>query len=90
MAWPTPTRPHNELIQIAASLGFPALGLYLVGLFQWAKLFVQKWKQLGLFDLGGGAGGRMLPGQLGFQQFHVLHHTVFLYVFGVCVLQGEQ
>ena len=45
-------RPHNELIQIAASLGFPALGLYLAGLLQWAKPFVQKWKQLGLFDLG--------------------------------------
>ena len=45
-------RPHNEFIQIAASLGFPALGLYLAGLGSLAKAVWQKARTLDPFTAG--------------------------------------
>lgn len=45
-------RPHNEFIQIAATLGLPALGLYLCGLYHWLRPLVQGSRRLDLFDFG--------------------------------------
>ena len=44
--------PHNEFIQIAAMLGFPALVFYLCGLFSWFHTVVKRSRRLDLFGLG--------------------------------------
>lgn len=43
---------HNEFIQIAAMLGFPALVFYLCGLFSWFHTVVKRSRRLDLFGLG--------------------------------------
>lgn len=45
-------RPHNEFIQIAAMLGFPALMFYLCGLFSWFHVVVKWSRRLDLFSFG--------------------------------------
>ena len=45
-------RPHNELIQIAAMLGFPALAFYLCGLCSWLRPILKQSRRLDLFDFG--------------------------------------
>lgn len=45
-------RPHNEFIQIAAMLGFPALVFYLCGLFSWFHIVVKRSRRLDLFGFG--------------------------------------
>lgn len=44
-------RPHNEFLQIAASLGFPALAFYLSGLGSLFVRFIQIFKKLSLLQL---------------------------------------
>jgi len=45
-------RPHNELIQIAASLGFPALLFYVSGLLIHMINFFKHWKYIDLLGIG--------------------------------------
>lgn len=45
-------RPHNELIQIAASLGLPALAFYVAGLAGHAANFCRRFRKLSIFQLG--------------------------------------
>ena len=44
-------RPHNEFLQIAASLGFPALGFYLAGLGSLFVRFIKRFKALSPLQL---------------------------------------
>lgn len=44
-------QPHNEFLQIAASLGFPALGFYLAGLISLFIRFIKRFKDLSPLQL---------------------------------------
>lgn len=44
-------RPHNELIQIAASLGIPALLFYLCALWSHLRAFIRSLSRLSVFEL---------------------------------------
>lgn len=46
-----PDRPHNELIQIAASLGFPALAFYVTAIAAHVADFFRFFKKLSVFHL---------------------------------------
>lgn len=48
----TNDRPHNELLQFAASLGLPAMIFYISGLMCHLITFFKKFKQLDLFQIG--------------------------------------
>ena len=44
-------RPHNEIIQIAASLGIPAMICYCLAIFEWLKILIKKLKKLESFTV---------------------------------------
>jgi len=46
-----PDRPHNELIQIAAMMGFPALALYITGIGSHVVNFFRCFRKLSIFHL---------------------------------------
>ena len=60
-------RPHNELIQIAASLGIPALIFYLVGLAALFSVFIKNFKKFSLaeFSVFAAVGGYLFSSLFG-------------------------
>lgn len=45
-------RPHNELIQIAATLGFPAMIFYVIGLLKHLIDFIKRWRKINILGIG--------------------------------------
>lgn len=76
-------RPHNELIQIAASLGLPALVFYLTGLGSLLVRFFKRLKQLSVFELAvfASVGGYLVSSLFGNTMYYTTPYFYMMLAF---------
>ena len=78
-----PDRPHNELIQFAASLGFPALAFYLTAIGSLVTAFFRSFRRLSLFDLAlfASVGGYLVSSMFGNTMYYTTPYYIMMLAF---------
>lgn len=84
-------RPHNELIQIAASLGFPALGLYLAGLGSLLVSFLRRFRSLSIPELSvfAAVGGYLVSSLFGNSMYYTTPYFSMMLAFAYSSCQDN-
>lgn len=87
-----PDRPHNELIQFAASLGFPALIFYVTAIGSHVAAFFRRFRKLNLFHLAlfASAGCYLVSSMLGNTMYYTTPYYIMMLAFTHRICLGQE
>lgn len=86
-----PDRPHNELIQFAASLGFPALAFYVTAIGSHVGAFFRHFRKLSLFHLAlfASAGCYLVSSMFGNTMYYTTPYYIMMLAFSFRIIQNH-